>query len=92
MATVGIIGNAEETERGRKRWTRIGRLIGGWTLIGLGFIGLFIPLFPTVSLVIAGLALMASEYVWARRAMVWVKQRLQRAKRAVSRKQVAITD
>ena len=40
---------------------RMIKLIGGWTLLVVGFIGLFLPILQGVLMMIAGLALLSGE-------------------------------
>jgi uncharacterized membrane protein YbaN (DUF454 family) len=50
------------------------RLIGGFTLIGLGVLGTLLPIIPGVPLVFAGLALVGSDHPAIRR----LRERLNR--------------
>ena len=50
-------------------WKRIGRFVSGWALILVGIAGCVLPILPGVPLILAGLALLASEYSWAQRWM-----------------------
>lgn len=54
---------------------RLARIIGGFGLVFLGVIGLFLPLLPGILFIVAGLVLLAREYHWARRLLDWVKSR-----------------
>jgi len=56
-----------------ERWGRWGRLIGGWLLVAVGLMGLVLPVIPGIPLLLAGLALLAYEYVWAKRLLERVK-------------------
>jgi uncharacterized protein YqgC (DUF456 family) len=53
-------------------------MVGGWALVILGLAGLLLPVAPGVPLLIAGLALLAVDYPWARRWLDWVKARVAR--------------
>ncbi len=48
----------------------------GGTVVLIGIAGLFLPLVPGLLLVIPGLALLAGEFVWARRLLDGVKNRV----------------
>lgn len=54
------------------RWARI---IGGFALLILGVIGLFLPFLQGIAMIVAGLLLLAAEYHWARRLLDWVRRR-----------------
>lgn len=54
------------------RWARI---IGGFSLLALGIVGLFLPVLQGIAFIIAGLLLLAREYHWARRLLDWVRRR-----------------
>lgn len=65
---------------------RIARLVGGWTLIVLGVLGCVLPIAPGIPLVLAGLALLAVDYPWAKRWLDWGKERLSRLRRGRGKK------
>lgn len=48
----------------------------GAALTLAGFVGLFLPVIPGVVLLIPGLALLAGEFVWARRLLDGVRSRV----------------
>jgi uncharacterized protein YqgC (DUF456 family) len=52
------------------RWARI---VGGFVLISVGIVGLFVPVLQGIALIVAGLLLLAREYHWARRVLGWVR-------------------
>jgi len=54
-------------------WRKI-RVITGLTLIGLGVIGVFVPLVPSVPFFIAGVALAGPDHPVVRRLREWLKQ------------------
>lgn len=53
---------------------RLAKIVSGFTLIIAGLFMLVLP-GPGILTVLAGLALIAQEYVWARRLSDWVKRR-----------------
>jgi uncharacterized membrane protein YbaN (DUF454 family) len=55
-------------------WRRWGRLVGGWLLVVAGLAGFVLPVIPGIPLLLGGLALLAYEYVWAKRLMERVKR------------------
>ena len=54
------------------RWARI---IGGFALLVLGVIGLFLPFLQGIAFIVLGLLLLSREYHWARRLLDWVKRK-----------------
>jgi hypothetical protein len=64
---------------------RIGVTVGGFVLLAVGVAGLALPIIPGIPLIIAGLALLASEYAWARRALERARARAMQAVKKVRR-------
>jgi uncharacterized membrane protein YbaN (DUF454 family) len=58
---------------------RIFRLVAGWTLVGLGVIGLFLPVLQGFLFIFSGLALLSTESPWARRVLTRLKDWRKRA-------------
>jgi len=54
-------------------WRRWGSLAAGWLLLIAGLAGFVLPVIPGIPLLLAGLGLLAYEYVWARRLLERVK-------------------
>jgi uncharacterized membrane protein YbaN (DUF454 family) len=54
------------------KWARI---IGGFGLIALGVVGLFLPFLQGIAFIVLGLLLLSREYHWARRLLDWVKRK-----------------
>jgi len=50
------------------RWARI---IGGFALLVLGVVGLFLPFLQGIAFIVLGLLLLSREYHWARRLLDW---------------------
>lgn len=50
-------------------------ITGGWLLLMLGAVGLFLPILPGVLLLIVGLSILSVEYEWARRWMSPLRRR-----------------
>ena len=67
-----------------KKFWRIGRIIGGFALLILGFIGLFLPVLQGVAMIVAGLLLLAPDVPWARRLLAWLKARYKSFRDAAS--------
>lgn len=61
---------------------RIGATIAGSVLVVVGLAMLVLP-GPGILLVIAGLAVLATEYIWAQRALNFAKQKAEQAKNKV---------
>ena len=64
---------------------RIAVTIVGFTLVVAGLAMLVLP-GPGLLVIIAGLAVLATEYAWARRALDETKRRAQRAAKKVRRR------
>jgi tellurite resistance protein TerC len=54
-----------------RRVKRVVVAVIGFTVLIIGFLGVVLPLVPAFILIPAGLAILATEFVWARR---WVKR------------------
>jgi len=54
---------------------RVMRIVAGFILLGLGVIGLFLPLLQGIALIIAGLLVLGREFHWARRLLDWGKRK-----------------
>ena len=54
---------------------RIARVVGGFILILAGVMMLVLP-GPGLLTILGGLAMIATEYVWAQRIIDWVKARV----------------
>ena len=63
---------------------RFSKILGGFTLLGLGAIMLFTP-GPGWVVIFLGLTLLAAEFVWARRLMDRMKEQGTRLKGSVLR-------
>lgn len=61
---------------------RILKIIGGFTLLIIGLPLLFLP-GPGALSILVGLALLAAEYVWARRLLETVKRQGERLRHAI---------
>jgi len=59
------------------KMARLAKIISGFTLIIAGLFMLVLP-GPGILTILGGLALIAQEYVWARRLSDWVKARFGR--------------
>jgi len=64
------------------RWVRrpgsVWRLIVGWVCIGLGLLGIILPIIPGIPLLGGGLVLLSTQYHWAHKLMVWMKNKFRR--------------
>jgi uncharacterized membrane protein YbaN (DUF454 family) len=54
---------------------RLGLLVFGWSLMGLGVAGLFLPILPGILLILIGLTVLSTEYHWARRLVAKLGQK-----------------
>jgi hypothetical protein len=68
---------------------RVAVTIVGFVLVLAGVAGLLLPIVPGWLLLIPGLALLATEYVWARRLLNIAKEKAKQAKDIVLRKKRA---
>ena len=57
------------------RAKKILMLIAGWGFILFGVIGLFLPVLQGVLFLLVGLFILSSEYVWAHRLLVKIRNR-----------------
>ena len=63
----------------RSGW-RVAVTLVGIALLLTGLAGIVLPVIPGPLLIIAGLAVLATEYVWARRALDMAKRRFNQAR------------
>lgn len=64
---------------------RLAISVAGFAILGLGLVLLVTP-GPGLLVVIAGLAILASEYAWAQRALSSARERANNAARAVKKR------
>jgi uncharacterized protein len=57
------------------RLKRIMLLIAGWTFMVLGVLGLFLPILQGVLFLLIGLIILSSEYIWAHRLLMKLRER-----------------
>jgi uncharacterized protein len=50
-------------------------LLAGWGFLVLGVIGLFLPILQGVLFLMIGLVILSSEYVWAHRLLMKIRER-----------------
>ena len=62
---------------------RIAVTVVGVALVLAGLAGIVLPLLPGPLLIIGGLAVLATEYVWARRALAAAKRKAEQAQAKV---------
>jgi hypothetical protein len=70
----------------RRSGKRIAVTIAGFVLVLAGLAGLLLPIVPGWLLLIPGLALLATEYVWAQRLLRIAKEKATQAKDMLLRK------
>ena len=66
------------------RWVIVATV--GSTLVGLGLLGLVLPVIPGVPLLIAGFALLATEFAWAEVLLNRTKHHVTKAVNKVRKK------
>ena len=54
------------------------RKLVGWTCLALGVFGIILPIIPGIPFLVAGLALLSTEYRWVRSLLIWTKRKLGR--------------
>ena len=54
---------------------KVGFTVSGWIIIGLGIAGLALPFVPGVVLIVLGLVILSSHYVWAQSALAWLRRK-----------------
>jgi uncharacterized protein (TIGR02611 family) len=64
---------------------RIGVTVVGFALVLAGLVGLALPVVPGWLLIVPGLAILATEYVWAQRILDAAKRRARQAAATVRR-------
>ena len=70
----------------RRSGKRVAVTAAGFTLLLAGLAGLILPIVPGWLLIIPGLALLATEYVWAQRLLTVAKEKATQAKDMLLRK------
>lgn len=68
---------------------RVAVTVVGFALLGAGLAGLIFPILPGWLLIIVGLAVLATEYAWARSLLNQAKDRAKRARNKFRRKPAA---
>jgi hypothetical protein len=71
---------SEQRSASRRRFRRYATLAGGWTLVGLGTVMLFLP-GPGLASILGGLALLGREAPWAQRLDHRIRARLRLRRR-----------
>lgn len=54
------------------------RKLIGWTCLGIGFMGILLPVIPGIPFLIAGLLSLSTEHRWVRAFLVLAKRKLAR--------------
>ncbi len=52
------------------------RKLIGWTCLGIGLLGVVLPIIPGIPFLIAGMVSLSTEHRWVRAALVWTKRKL----------------
>ena len=82
LGATNKMSNPQRTRMGR--FWRAARIAGGFVLLVLGVVGLFLPVLQGTAMIVAGLLLLAPEFPWARRLLLWAKRRFRRARERFS--------
>ncbi len=65
---------------------RVAVTVLGLALVLAGLAGIVLPLLPGPLLILAGLAVLATEYVWAKRALEMARRRATQARDGIRRR------
>jgi len=60
---------------GPRAMKKVGFTVSGWIIIGLGVAGLALPFIPGVLLIVLGLVILSSHYVWAQGTLAWLRRK-----------------
>lgn len=60
------------------RAARLTKIVLGWFFLVLGVLGLFLPILQGALFLAIGLAILATEQVWAHRLLTWLRRRFPR--------------
>ena len=60
------------------------RTAAGWVLVGLGALGIVLPVIPGLPLLIVGLVVLSARYRWASDCLQWVRQQARKVSAASS--------
>ena len=52
---------------------KVGFTVSGWIIIALGIAGLALPFVPGLVLILLGLVILSSHYIWAQRTLHWFR-------------------
>jgi Putative transmembrane protein (PGPGW) len=69
------IASKKSEAPGTRAMKKVGFTVSGWIIIGLGIAGLALPFIPGVVLIVLGLVILSSHYVWAQGALAWLRRR-----------------
>lgn len=69
---------------------KIALLFLGWAFILLGVIGLFLPILQGVLFLLIGLLILSSEYVWAHRLLLKIRNRFPAVARRWDEAQITV--
>ena len=58
---------------------KVGFTVSGWIIIGLGIAGFALPFIPGVVLIVLGLVILSSQYVWAQRTLALLRRKFPKA-------------
>jgi uncharacterized protein YqgC (DUF456 family) len=58
---------------------KVGFAVSGWIIISLGIAGLALPFVPGLVLIVVGLVILSSQYVWAQRTLALLRRKFPKA-------------
>jgi uncharacterized membrane protein YbaN (DUF454 family) len=63
------------------KYKKLLAVVLGWALVALGAIGIILPILPGIPVLLVGLFILSSEYVWAHQLLGRIRERFPAASR-----------
>ena len=73
------IASNEGEGLGPRAMKKVGFTVSGWIIMCLGIAGLALPFVPGVVLIVLGLVILSSHYVWAQGMLDWLRRKFPKA-------------
>lgn len=68
-----------------KRRGAFWRKLIGWVCVGIGLLGILLPIIPGVPFLVAGLISLSTEHRWIRAVLILARRKLAKARPQISR-------